>query len=300
MLGSLLASTDMSNHPVDTLMATLRHCAKFHTVASLLTETSGAVLQAIGVSAGELTFKSYLDHMVPPSTSHGVTPTIGERITALCAINVNGVAIARKAAGAEACADIKDELEVARYCNTCPLWLDQAGNELWPKVLGHETMLKPADCWKVEDRGDDGKRCRGVSLTDQEAALHFPHVPDVSELSGHAVYSADLSLPYPTTRRRAELCLQHLELGHVLERELDLDHLIDSVHNEPDALVHVVGREVVDELQVLDVTSCQVAQRACQLGLLRDQLTPLGYPRLVLVLDLEVGAEHLEELIEGR
>ena len=55
-----------------------------------------------------------------------------------------------------------------------------------------------------------------------------------------------------------------------------------------------------DELQVLDVTSCQVAQRACQLGLLRDQLTPLGYPRLVLVLDLEVGAEHLEELIEGR
>ena len=103
----------------------------------------------------------------------------------------------------------------------------------------------------------------------------------------HAVYSADLSLPYPTSRRRAELCLQHLELGHVLQRELDLDHLIDSVHNEPDALVHVVGREVVDELQVLDVTSCQVAQRACQLGLLRDQLTPLGYPRLVLVLDLE-------------
>ena len=27
MLGSLLASTDMSNHPVDTFMATLRHCA---------------------------------------------------------------------------------------------------------------------------------------------------------------------------------------------------------------------------------------------------------------------------------
>ena len=108
MLGSLLASTDMSNHPVDTFMATLRHCAKCHTVASLLTETSGAVLQAIGVSAGELTFKPYLDHMVPRSTAHGVTPTIGERITALCAINVNGVAIARKAAGAEACADIKD------------------------------------------------------------------------------------------------------------------------------------------------------------------------------------------------
>jgi len=35
MLGSLLASTDMSNHPVDTFMATLRHCAKCHTVASL-------------------------------------------------------------------------------------------------------------------------------------------------------------------------------------------------------------------------------------------------------------------------
>ena len=98
ILGSLLASTDMSNHPVDTFMATLRHCAKCHTVASLLTETSGAVLQAIGVTAGELTFKPYLDHMVPPSTAHGVTPTIGERITALCAINANGVAIARKAA----------------------------------------------------------------------------------------------------------------------------------------------------------------------------------------------------------
>ena len=194
MLGSLLASTDMSNHPVDTFMATLRHCAKFHTVASLLTETSGAVLQAIGVSAGELTFKPYLDHMVPRSTAHGVTPTIGERITALCAINVNGVAIARKAAGAEACADIKDELEVARYCNTCPLWLDQAGNELWPKVLGHETMLKPADCWKVEDRGDDGKRCRGVFLTDQEAALHFPHVPDVSELAGQAPLRSEDSI----------------------------------------------------------------------------------------------------------
>ena len=194
MLGSLLASTDMSNHPVDTFMATLRHCAKCHTVASLLTETSGAVLQAIGVSAGELTFKPYLDHMVPRSTAHGVTPTIGERITALCAINVNGVAIARKAAGAEACADIKDELEVARYCNTCPLWLDQAGNELWPKVLGHETMLKPADCWKVEDRGDDGKRCRGVFLTDQEAALHFPHVPDVSELAGQAPLRSEDSL----------------------------------------------------------------------------------------------------------
>ena len=76
--------------------------------------------------------------------------------------------------------------------------------------------------------------------------------------------------------------------------------VIDSVHNEPDALVHVVGREVVDELQVLDVTSCQVAQRACQLGLLRNKLTPLGHPRLVLVLDLQMGAEHLEELIEGR
>ena len=60
-----------------------------------------------------------------------------------------------------------------------------------------------------------------------------------------------------------------------------------------------VAGSVVDQLEVLDVTSCEITKCARQLGLLRDELTPLGHACLLLVRDLEVWAEHLEQLVEG-
>ena len=86
-----------------------------------------------------------------------------------CAINANGLRIHHTAVDADVCSPIKDALQDARLCNTCALWLDQHGVELPPKLLAHETMLKPDDCWLVKTRLKDSI---SAFLTEKEASEH--------------------------------------------------------------------------------------------------------------------------------
>ena len=179
-LGRRLATTDMETlRPnLDLLMLSLRENAQLHPLSSLLSETSCLVLHAIGLDASDLTFKPYLDHMAMPN-DHGMTRSLGRRVTALCAINANGLRIHRTAVDADACSPIKDALQDARLCNTCALWLDQHGVELPPKVLAHETMLKPDDCWLVQTRDS---KCMAAFLSDEEASVHFRAIPHEDDL----------------------------------------------------------------------------------------------------------------------
>ena len=137
-LGSRLATSDMGalEERMALLMVSLHTNALLHPLHALLSETSRTVLHAIGVDAADLTFKPYLDHMTRHRT-HGMTArSIGQRITALCAINASGLRTHHTAVDAGACAAVREELQDARLCNTCPLWLDQHGVEMPPKVLG--------------------------------------------------------------------------------------------------------------------------------------------------------------------
>ena len=143
-LGFHLASNTMQQlmPGLDFCTETLQVCAQEHSLISLISEPSVGVLQAIGVSAAQLSFKPYLDHMV--QSPHGA---ITQRITAICAINADGFRIHRTSVDADSCHAIRNELQDAIFCNTCPLWLGPTGAEVPAKVLGHETMLKPDDCW---------------------------------------------------------------------------------------------------------------------------------------------------------
>ena len=173
-LGRRLATSDMEalGQHMRLLMQSLHTNAQLHPLSTLLSETSRFVLHSIGLDASDLTFKPYLDHMA----THSQTPrSPGERITALCAINANGLHIQHTAVEADACSKIRSELEEARFCNTCALWLDQNGVELPPKVLAHETMLKPDDCWQVKKRQ---KECMKAFLSEDEAGVHFRAIYD--------------------------------------------------------------------------------------------------------------------------
>ena len=181
-LGRRLATTDIDalGPYMVLLMHSLRKNALDHPLFTLLSESSLTVLHAIGVDASQLTFKPYLDHMTTTNANtHGEDKrSIGLRITALCAINANGVHIQQKAVNADDCSAIKDELSEARVCNTSALWLNQHGVESPPIVLAHETMLKPDDCWPVQERQ---KESMAAFLTLKEASEHFPDVPDTDD-----------------------------------------------------------------------------------------------------------------------
>ena len=99
-LGFHLASNTMQQlmPGLDFCTETLQVCAQEHSLISLISEPSVGVLQAIGVSAAQLSFKPYLDHMV--QSPHGA---ITRRITAICAINADGFRIHRTSVDADSC-----------------------------------------------------------------------------------------------------------------------------------------------------------------------------------------------------
>ena len=108
-LGRRLATNDMQALGGDmrACMKSLHANAQLHPFSALLSEASHTVLHAIGLHAADLTFKPYLEHMKAP-TAHGAARSLGMRITALCAINANGLNVQQIAVDADACSSIRD------------------------------------------------------------------------------------------------------------------------------------------------------------------------------------------------